>query len=101
MDERWQKVVIAVDGYTGIGKTTLLNNLVIINPDILSVNRDDFLFSRKIMEEKFNHTKDKSKIFEREICDDQKLISLVSAFRNDKKFIMLKVYDETVEQLKN
>ena len=87
------KLVVAVDGYTGIGKTTLLNALVALNPDILPVNRDDFLFSQKIMEEKFTKVTDKSEVFEREACDDQKLINLVSAFRNGENSLAVKVYD--------
>jgi len=87
------KLVVAIDGYTGVGKTTLLNALVALNADILPVNRDDFLFSRKIMEEKFTKVKDKSEIFEREACDDQKLIGLVSAFKNNENSLTLKVYD--------
>jgi uridine kinase len=87
------KLIIAIDGYTGIGKTTLLNSLVALNLDILPVNRDDFLFSRKIMEEKFAKVNDKSEVFEREACDDQKLIDLVSAFRNGERSFLVKVYD--------
>ncbi len=76
------KLVVAIDGYTGIGKTTLLENLTVLNPDILAVNRDDFLFSRKDIEAKLANAMDKSVVFEREVCDDKKLGDLVSAFRN-------------------
>ena len=76
------KTVVAIDGYTGIGKTTLLNNLASLNPDILAVNRDDFLLPKEIIKEKLVKTEDKSKIFELEVCDDRKLEDFVSAFRN-------------------
>lgn len=76
------KLVVAIDGYTGIGKTTLLNSLVILNPDIIAVNRDDFLFPKEIIKEKLSKSEDKSKIFELEVCDDKKLEDFVFAFRN-------------------
>ncbi len=76
------KLVVAIDGYTGIGKTTLLNSLVILNSDIIAVNRDDFLLSKEMIKEKLAEAEDKSKIFELEVCDDKKLEDFVSAFRN-------------------
>lgn len=76
------KLVVAIDGYTGIGKTTLLNSLVILNPDIIAVNRDDFLLPKEIIKEKLAKAEDGSKVFELEVCDDKKLEDFVSAFRN-------------------
>lgn len=87
------KLVVAIDGYTGIGKTTLLNNLITLNPDIVPVNRDDFLFSRKVVKEKLARAKDKSEIFEREVCDDEKLEDFISAFRNNKTLYTIDIFD--------
>lgn len=77
------KLVVAIDGYTGIGKTTLLNNLVAMNPDILPVNRDDFLFERETIKGKLSKTDDRSKVFELEVCDDEKMENLVVNFRKN------------------
>lgn len=41
------KLVIAIDGYTGVGKTTLLNNLVNLNPDIIAVNWTTLFYREK------------------------------------------------------
>lgn len=87
------KLVVAIDGYTGIGKTTLLNNLIELNPNIIPVNRDDFLLSRKIIEEKLNKSDDRSKIFELEVCDDKKLENLVTAFRKGVNHFKIDAYD--------
>jgi len=75
------KLVVAIDGYTGIGKTTLLNYLASINPDILPVNRDDFLFSREIVKEKLSKTNDRSEVFELGVCDDKKMEDFITAFK--------------------
>lgn len=87
------KLVVAIDGYTGIGKTTLLNNLAYLNPDITPVNRDDFLLPRKITEEKLSRSDDQSKIFELEVCDNKKLESLVMAFRKKSDHLKIDTYD--------
>lgn len=42
------KLVVAIDGYTGVGKTTLSDNLVKMNSDILPVHQDDFLMPDKV-----------------------------------------------------
>jgi len=75
------KLIVGLDGYTGIGKTTLLNNLAFMNSDILPVNRDDFLFSREIVREKLSKAIDRSKIFELEVCDDKKMEDFINAFK--------------------
>lgn len=76
------KLVVAIDGYTGIGKTTLLNNLTELNPGIIAVNWDDFILPREIFYNKFAKVKDKSDVFEIEICDNKKLEDFIHAFRN-------------------
>lgn len=75
------KLVVAIDGYTGIGKTTLLGALTALNSDILSVNRDDFVFSREIVAKKLAKAKDKSRVWELEVCDDRKLKKFINAFK--------------------
>lgn len=87
------KLVVAIDGYTGIGKTTLLNSLASLNPEIVPVNRDDFLFSRKIVEEKLAKADDRSKVFELEVCDDKKLEDFVTAFENTDELYHIDMYD--------
>lgn len=59
-----QKLVVAIDGYTGIGKTTLINNLLKLNSNIVAVNRDDFLVSRQVQEGLFKDATDRSEVFE-------------------------------------
>ena len=99
---RWSKdtskLVVAIDGYTGVGKTTLLNNLAKVNPNILPVNRDDFQiprskFTKLYKNAKDENVKDRSHIFELESNDSVKLNKLVEAFRTSNKSYKIKVYD--------
>ncbi len=87
------KLVVAVDGYTGVGKTTLLNNLSSLNSNIIAVNRDDFLFPREVVKEKLSRASDKSRVFELEMCDIEKLKDLVNAFRNNEKYYKVNTYN--------
>lgn len=87
------KLVIAIDGYTGIGKTTLLNNLAALNPNIIPVNRDDFVLPREVVQKKLAKAKDRSKIFELEVCDDEKLAGFVTMFRNTLNPCTIDTYD--------
>lgn len=87
------KLVVAIDGYTGIGKTTLLNNLVSINSDIVAVNRDDFLLPRTTVEKLLEKSADQSKIFELQINDNKKLENLVTAFRDGQKLYRTQTHD--------
>ena len=87
------KIVVAIDGYTGIGKTTLLKNLVELNPDIVAVNRDDFLLSREIIKEKLAKAQDRSKVFELEACDDKKLKDFIDIFKNSDEQYHIDAYD--------
>ncbi|MFH1170046.1 MAG: hypothetical protein V1704_00555 [Candidatus Vogelbacteria bacterium] len=66
------KLVIAIDGYIGVGKTTLLDNLAKLNPEIVPVHFDDFLLSRKNIE---------AKDFELGYNDYPKIEKLINSFR--------------------
>lgn len=87
------KLVVAIDGYTGIGKTTLLNNLASLNKNIIPVHRDDFLLSRKIVEEKLAKAGDRSKIFELEVCDVNRLEKFVNAYKATNEQYRIDTYD--------
>ena len=87
------KLVVGIDGYTGVGKTTLLNNLAKLNPNILSVNRDDFQIPRSKFQKLYKNVKDRSHVFELEMNDSRKLNKLVQTFRNSNKLYKIKAYD--------
>ena len=87
------KLVVAIDGYTGVGKTTLLNNLAKLNLNILPVNRDDFQISRTKFEDLYKNVKDRTAIFELEMNDSAKLEKLVQTFRESNKLYKIKAYD--------
>src|ERR1700741_4735698 len=82
-----EKLVVGIDGYTGIGKTTLINNLAKLNPEILVVNRDDFQISRTSFRKlyKNNNPKARLKLFELEMNDSKKLEKAVFTFRKSNK----------------
>lgn len=90
-----KKLVVGIDGYSGIGKTTLLNKLVENNQNILPVFRDDFIKSRKVIERLLKNADDKSKIMELEWCDNEKIKKLVDKFRKSDKPYSLKIFNPT------
>lgn len=87
------KLVVAIDGYTGIGKTTLLNNLANLNPDVLPVNRDDFQIPRTKFKKLYKVSEDRSKLFELEMNDSTKIRKLVDTFRKSDNPYKFKAYD--------
>lgn len=97
--ESWSKdtdkLVVAIDGYTGVGKTTLLNNLASLNSDIIPVNRDDFQIPRDKFKELMQTREDKSSIFELEMNDSAKLEKLVDTFRKSYEPYKIVAYDGT------
>jgi uridine kinase len=93
------KLVVAIDGYTGVGKTTLLNNLAKINLNIIAVNRDDFMFSRKIIREKIEKAKDKSRVWELEACNNKKLEDFIATFKNTNTAYKINTYNTTTGEV--
>jgi uridine kinase len=91
--KKHKKLVVGIDGYSGIGKTTLLNELIKNNQNIVPVFRDDFIKPRKIIEELLKNTDDKSKIMELEWCDDEKIRELVNRFKESNETYTIKTYN--------
>src|SRR3989344_4550616 len=87
------KLVVAIDGYTGVGKTTLLENLVKLNPDILLVHWDDFLMSDKEFEEKLKNEPWRAKICESSHTDHAKIFKLINIFRTSNKPYRTKIFN--------
>src|SRR3989344_6978735 len=87
------KLVVGIDGYTGVGKTTVLNQLATLNENILAVNQDDFLLSREATKNLLAKAKDRSQVFELENRDSKKIEDLVSAFRNGAEIYEMKVFN--------
>lgn len=96
-----EKIVVAIDGYTGIGKTTLVQNLSKLNKDITVAHRDDFLYSRKTVSKKFYSAKpaDRPKVMEFSTINQKKFEQLILAFRAGKKSITLKTYNHKTGQI--
>jgi uridine kinase len=90
--KKYQKLVVGIDGYSGIGKTTLLNRLI-DNQNIVPVLRDDFIKPRKIIETLLKNTDDKSKIMELEWCDNEKIRDLVKKFKENIGAYTTKIYN--------
>ena len=87
------KLIVAIDGVAGVGKTTLLNNLVKLNSDIIAVNLDDFLMARKIFNDKLLNSQDKSKIFELGIFDNKKIEDFIISFQTINTPIEIDTYN--------
>lgn len=87
------KLVVAIDGYTGVGKTTLLSNLAAMNSDILPVNRDDFQISRTRFLKLYKNKRNRPRLFEFEMNDSAKLQNFVELFRKSGKRYKMKAYD--------
>jgi len=87
------KLIVAIDGYAGIGKTTLLREITNFNSNVVAVNWDDFIIPREIFREKLTKAEDRSKIFELEIGDDHKLEEFISVFKTTNASYEMKAYD--------
>ena len=93
----WQKnhnkLIIAIDGYSGSGKTTISNEIGKQNNDVLIVHLDDFIKHWKDRKKMIDNTKMKSKVFEFNWYRYDELEKLIKAFKGGKESIKIKTYN--------
>ena len=88
------KLVIAIDGYAGSGKTTIANFIGKHNSNTLIVHLDDFIKHFKVRKRMISNAKDKSKVFESQWYHYDSLEKLIKEFKTGKqRSIKLKVYN--------
>lgn len=64
-----EKLVIGIDGYPGVGKSTLASELLKLNDQILLVERDDFSTERTAFEAILAKAEDRTQAFEYDMND--------------------------------
>ncbi|MFZ3073915.1 MAG: hypothetical protein WA093_02165 [Minisyncoccales bacterium] len=88
------KLIVAIDGYAGSGKTTIADFIAKQNPDVLSVHLDDFVHHWKDRKRMINEAKNKPRVFE---CDWYRygdLEKLIKKFKTKKEATAkIKAYD--------
>ena len=87
------KLVIAIDGYSGVGKTTILEEIAKANKNVLAIYLDDFILTGKEREKSLLKSKDKPNVFELNWYDYKKVKDLVGKFRNNTGIYSTKIYD--------
>jgi len=79
-----EKIIVGIDGYSGAGKTTLIEGIENDDKDILPVNRDDFAIPRKEFWNKFGKAEseqEKIDILVNEIINTKELSSFLETFK--------------------
>jgi uridine kinase len=79
-----KKIVIAIDGYSGSGKTTVLEYLARINNNVLPLFLDDFIEHWSKRKKMMDQAKNKSKVFELKWYRYRDVEELISRFRKQK-----------------
>jgi uridine kinase len=88
------KLVVAIDGYAGSGKTTISDFIAKQNFDVLVVHLDDFIHHWKDRKGIMDTAKDKSQVFEHNWYRYEDLEKLIKAFKTKNKGpIKFKTYD--------
>lgn len=89
-----KRFVVAIDGYTGSGKTSVAERIAELNPDCLVVHLDDFIKHWKARKQMMDITHDRSKCFEYKWYRYDAVERLVKAFLDGRrKYVRLKLYD--------
>ncbi|OWK27022.1 MAG: hypothetical protein US76_02815 [Parcubacteria group bacterium GW2011_GWA2_38_13b] len=88
------KLIVAIDGYAGSGKTTVANFIAKQNSDVLIIHLDDFIHHWKDRKRMIEKAKDKSRVFEYNWYRYDDLEKLVREFKiKNKGSIKFKIYD--------
>lgn len=87
------KLIVAIDGYAGSGKTTVGDFIAQHDKEALSIHLDDFIRHWKVRKQLIEKAKDKPKVFEYHWYRYDDLEKLIKAFLQNKKTISLKTYD--------
>ncbi len=90
---RKDKLVVAIDGYTGVGKTTLLDNLTKQNPDIVPVHWDDFLMSSREWEEKLKNDAGRAEVCPTSHTDHDRIEKVITDFRNQNGIYQTNIFN--------
>lgn len=80
-----QKLIVAIDGYAGSGKTTVAEYIGKHNPDALVVHLDDFIKHWKKRKQMIEAAKDKARVFEYDWYRYNDLEKLIRQFKTKKK----------------
>jgi len=91
--QRHEKIVVAIDGYTGSGKTSVAKRIAELNPNCLVVHLDDFIEHWEKRKQMMDSAQDRSKVFEHNWYRYDAVKRLVKAFLIGRRKIRLKVYD--------
>ncbi len=87
------KLVVAIDGYTGVGKTTISNELDKINSDVLVIHQDDFLISKANLENLLKNNNDKSVVFELRNIDCNKIEDIIKKYRSGEPLYRTQIFN--------
>lgn len=88
------KLVVAIDGYAGSGKTTVADYIAEENPDVLVLHLDDFIKHWKERKKLIDQAKDKPQIFEYSWYRYDELEKIIKQFRSKKLGrVKCKTYD--------
>ena len=88
------KLIVAVDGYAGSGKTTVADFIAKQNSDVLMIRLDDFIHHWKDRKRMIEKAKDKSQVFEFNWYRYDNLEKLAREFKTKNKgSITFKTYD--------
>lgn len=88
------KLIVAIDGYAGSGKTTVADYIAKQNARVLAVHLDDFICHWKSRKKMINKAKNKSQVFERSWYRYGDLEKLINNFKTKNRGVMkFKTYD--------
>ncbi len=95
---KWQReknrLIVAIDGYSGSGKTTVLNYLAKQNINVLAVHLDEFIEHWKKRKRMMDSVQDRSLIFEYKWYRYKELIHLLRVFKEkDEQSTAFRIYD--------